>query len=82
MNRKKKRLTYGPNNARRVVWARFLRWLGFCTGNPGVFRRNPYPNPSLPVPWLWGTGLSVMGLRVSMKYIYIIIYLILHYIIT
>jgi Pol polyprotein/gag-pre-integrase-like protein len=38
--------------------------LGFRTGNPGVFRRYPYPNPSLPIPMGWGTGLSVNGSRV------------------
>ena len=42
--------------------------VGSSTGNPGVFRGYPYPNPSLPVPAVWGTGLSVMGSRV-MQYI-------------
>ena len=55
----------------------YLVGVGFRTGNPGVFRSNPYPNPSLPVPGLWGMGLSVNGLRVRIVYIN----LVLHYII-
>ena len=39
-------------------------WIGSGTGNPGVFQGYPYPNPSLPVPSLWGTGFGGYGLRV------------------
>ena len=51
--------------------------LGFHMGNPGVFRSNPYPNPSLPVPRLWGTGLSINRLWVSIVYINLVLYYII-----
>jgi hypothetical protein len=40
--------------------------IGIGTGNPGVEKGYPYPNPEIPVPSIPGTGISGLGWRVPL----------------
>jgi len=47
--------------------------VGNCTGNPGVFQRNPYPYPWKPVPVCTGMGFVWVRVRVLYLNMYILI---------
>ena len=47
--------------------------IGNCTGNPGVFQRNPYPYPWKPIPMCTGMGFVWVRVRVLYLNMYILI---------